>query len=119
MDDCLFCKIGQGLIPAKKEYESENVFAINDIHPKAPLHVLVIPKQHVLESMNDFAQDHALLLSEMFEAARDIAAKYGADKHGYKLIFNVGSGAGQTVMHLHLHVLGKKSAEDTLPSLAE
>lgn len=119
MEDCLFCKIGRGDIPSEKEYESENVFAINDIHPKAPLHVLVIPKTHVLESMNDFAHDHADLLSEMFRAARDIAAKYGADKHGYKLLFNVGPGGGQTVMHLHLHVLGKKSASDKLPSVAE
>ncbi len=119
MEDCLFCKIGRGDIPSEKEYESEKVFAIHDIHPKAPLHVLVIPKEHVLESMNDFAKDHSELLSEMFSAAKEIAARYGADKNGYKLLFNVGSGAGQSVMHLHLHILGKKSAEDKLPALAE
>lgn len=119
MEGCLFCEMVAHKIPVKMEFENDNVFAIHDIHPKAPLHVLVIPKQHVLESMNDFAHDHADLLSEMFRVARDTAKKYGSDKHGYKLLFNVGPGAGQTIMHLHLHLLGKKSASDKLPSFAE
>jgi histidine triad (HIT) family protein len=112
MEECIFCKMSAHKIPVTMEFENDNIFAIHDIHPKAPLHVLVIPKQHVMESMNDFAHDKADLLSEMFKAAKDITAKYGADRYGYKLLFNVGQGGGQSVMHLHLHVIGKKKATD-------
>ena len=119
MNDCLFCKIAKKEMSSKIEYEDSKVIVIHDLHPKAPLHVLVVPKEHVLESMKDLEEHNKDLLFHMFATARDVAAKHGADKLGYKLLFNVGKGGGQTIMHLHLHVLGKTSESDSLPKVAE
>ena len=103
--DCVFCKIGSGDIPAEKVYDDGAVFAINDIHPKAPVHVLVIPHAHVgalasepVEGVNAAAQ--------CLSTAPQIASKVGVDKGGYRLVVNQGADSGQEVPHFHLHILG-------------
>lgn len=118
MNDCLFCKIAKGEVEAKVEWQDDQVMVIHDIHPKAPVHLLVIPKEHVMDSMNDIDDQHDVILHRMFMAARDMAQKFGSDKAGYKLLFNVGAGAGQSVMHLHLHLLGKLSSQDSSLTVA-
>ncbi|SFS05701.1 histidine triad (HIT) family protein [Granulicella pectinivorans] len=100
--DCLFCKIASGTIPVKPLYEDETVFAFADIHPQAPVHVLVIPKVHV-QSMAQ-AGDEAMLGHLMASAAR-VAREQGLE-NGYRLVLNTGDDGGQTVNHLHVHVLG-------------
>lgn len=104
MDDCIFCKIAKGEIPAEKVMEDDTVVAFRDIHPAAPVHVLVIPKAH-LPTLND-AGGEAALLGRMLTAAREVAAKAGIAQSGYRTIINCNRGAGQEVFHLHLHVLG-------------
>jgi histidine triad (HIT) family protein len=100
---CLFCKIVAGEIPAAKVAESEHCLAFRDIGPKAPTHVLVIPKTHV-ESLNDLT-DQALA-GELFAMARDVAASEGVAAGGYRVVVNTNKDGGQMVLHLHLHVLG-------------
>ena len=102
--DCLFCKIAAGEIPSDRVFEDAEVIAFRDINPRAPTHVLVIPRRHIPDA-------HALtdadgpILSSLFAAARRIADEGGL-KNGYRLVTNVGPEAGQTVFHLHLHLLG-------------
>ena len=105
---CLFCKIAAGEIPSKKAYEDESVYAFYDIAPQAPVHILVIPKAHI-ESAQALTRGDDALLGHMFEVARIIAEENGLDKTGYRLITNVGADAGQSVLHLHLHLIGGKT----------
>lgn len=105
---CLFCKIAAGEIPSKKAYEDESVYAFYDIAPQAPVHILVIPKTHI-ESAQALTRENDALLGHMFEVARQLAAENGLDKTGYRLITNVGADAGQSVPHLHLHLIGGKT----------
>jgi histidine triad (HIT) family protein len=105
-DSCLFCRIVRGEIPAKVVREDEHTLAFRDIDPKAPTHVLVIPKEHVA-TLND-ATDPALV-GRLLIAAKEIAASEGIAEQGYRTIVNCGAGAGQTVFHLHLHLLGGRS----------
>lgn len=105
---CLFCSIAEGSIPSAKVYEDEKVYAFKDIAPQAPVHVLIIPKKHI-ESAQAVTEEDNELLCSMFAAARLIARELGVDKTGYRLITNVGADAGQTVPHLHLHLLGGKA----------
>ena len=105
MSDCLFCRIARGEIPANKVAESEHVLAFRDIHPQAPTHVLVIPKQHVADSAAQVGMAHAAFLGEMFELAARVATSEMLDS-GWRIVTNVGSHGGQTVPHLHLHLLG-------------
>jgi histidine triad (HIT) family protein len=102
-DDCLFCRIVRHEIPATIVREDDDILAFRDIDPKAPTHVLVIPKVHVA-SLNT-ATDSAMLGRLLF-AARDIAAEEGIEKAGYRLVINTGANAGQTVHHVHVHLLG-------------
>jgi histidine triad (HIT) family protein len=102
-DDCLFCRIVRREIPAKVIHEDEHTLAFRDIDPKAPTHVLVIPKQHI-DTLND-ATD-ATLVGRLLIAAKEIAAAEGIADGGYRTVVNCGAGAGQTVFHLHLHLLG-------------
>ena len=101
--DCIFCKIVAGDIPGEKLYEDDQVFAFRDIHPVAPLHGLVIPKQHVA-TLNDFDDDDAELLGRLMITARKIATEH--DLPGYRVTMNVNSAGGQIVYHAHLHILG-------------
>lgn len=110
MKDCLFCKIVQGEIPAKKAYEDEEVLAFYDIDPQAPVHVLIIPKTHI-ESINALEREQDALLGHMFEVAKRLAQELGVKDTGYRLVTNIGADAGQSVPHLHLHLLGGRSME--------
>jgi|SRR5690349_7218279 histidine triad (HIT) family protein len=105
MSDCIFCRIARGEIPASKVAESERALAFRDVHSQAPTHVLVIPREHVVESAAELGRAHAELLGEMFELAARVASDEGLSR-GWRLVTNVGADAGQTVQHLHLHVLG-------------
>jgi histidine triad (HIT) family protein len=105
MSDCVFCKIGSGQIPSKVVLQDDDVLAFEDLNPQAPVHVLVIPKRHVV-ALNDVeAGDHALL-GRLLEAATLVARKKGIAESGYRVVANTGRNGGQTVFHLHLHVLG-------------
>jgi len=105
--NCLFCKIANKETLAEIVYEDEKVVAFKDIHPKAPLHLLIIPKKHI-SSVDYLESKDKELMGELFLVAQKIARAEGVDKTGYRLIFNIGKDAGQTVDHLHLHLLGGK-----------
>ncbi len=105
MTDCLFCKIVDGDIPADIVFESDDVIAFRDINPQAPTHVLVIPRKHI-ETINDIAPEDEALVGRLFSAAKAIAANEGLAEDGYRVIMNCGRAAGQTVFHIHLHLLG-------------
>ena len=102
---CLFCKIIAGEIPSSKVYEDDRLFAFNDINPQAPMHVLVVPKQHIA-TLNDLTASHDGLVGAMVRTAAAIAKQKGFDGAGYRTVFNCNAEAGQTVFHVHLHVLG-------------
>jgi len=104
MDECLFCKIAAGEIPANKLYEDEQVLAFYDIHPQAKVHFLVIPKRHI-SSAAALTEEDAALLGHIFAVIAQLARQTGLE-NGYRVISNVGPDAGQTVPHLHFHVLG-------------
>lgn len=108
MADCIFCKIAGGEAPATIRYEDEEVVAFDDINPKAPVHVLVIPREHI-ESSLDLTADEDELVGKMVRVATRIASKEGIDEDGFKLVINTGKNAGQLVDHLHLHLLGGKT----------
>jgi histidine triad (HIT) family protein len=103
--ECLFCRIVRGEIPAQKVDETDRALAFRDIHPQAPTHVLLIPKQHVADSAADLGAADGDLLAEMFALAARVARLEGLDG-GWRLVTNVGEEAGQSVFHLHLHLLG-------------
>ncbi|HXH72139.1 MAG TPA: histidine triad nucleotide-binding protein [Mariprofundaceae bacterium] len=105
MSDCLFCKIIEGSIPCTKVYEDDEVLAFKDIHPKAPTHVLVVPKEHH-ETFADV--DDPFLLGLLMDRVRDIADEVLNLAAGYRVIINVREGGGQEVFHLHVHILGGK-----------
>ncbi len=102
MSDCLFCKMIRGEIKAKVEYEDDKVLAIHDIHPQAPAHILIIPKRHV-EKIADLQAADAAMIGYVVFAARQIALQRGWEH--YRLVFNNGSESGQSVFHIHLHLL--------------
>ncbi|MEX2245321.1 MAG: histidine triad nucleotide-binding protein [Dehalococcoidia bacterium] len=104
-DDCLFCRMASGAIPVEKVHDDDLVFAIRDINPRAPVHVLIIPKQHVADARTVEAA-HGEVLARMLEAARQVAAAEGIERSGYRLAFNAGEDAGMTIHHLHMHLLG-------------
>ena len=103
--DCLFCKMSRGDIAVQPIFQTEKVFAIRDINPRAPVHTLVIPRQHI-DNARDLDWNHAELLAHLFTSAREVARLEGVFESGYRLAFNVGDAAGMTVHHLHLHLLG-------------
>lgn len=105
MEDCIFCKIISRQIPSTTVYEDDRVLAFNDINPVAPVHVIIIPKQHI-ENVNGLTPDNASVVADIHLAARKIAEKLNIADKGYRLINNCGSDAGQTVFHLHYHLIG-------------
>lgn len=105
MSDCLFCKIRDREIPSDIIFENENVLAFNDINPQAPLHVLIIPKEHIATT-NDIDTSNIHLIGEMYLAAQALAAKNGIDQNGYRTVINCNKFGGQEVYHLHLHLIG-------------
>ncbi|MGD2118710.1 MAG: histidine triad nucleotide-binding protein [Chromatiales bacterium] len=104
MSDCIFCKIVAGDIPAEKVFESDSLIAFKDLQPQAPLHTLVIPKRHIA-TINDLQDGDAQLVGEMYLAAKQIATDAGYAEPGYRTVMNCNLGAGQSVFHIHLHVL--------------
>ena len=104
--DCLFCKIIEGSIPSTKVYEDETVYAFRDIAPQAPTHILVIPKAHMAD-MNDVTAETSAVVAHIFEVIPQIAKSEGLTG-GYRVVSNCGADAGQTVQHLHFHILGGK-----------
>ena len=107
MDDCVFCNIINRTIEAKILMENDDLIVINDILPKAPVHMLVIPKKHIL-SINHLDNQDAALVGKMIVAAQQMAKSSGIADKGYRLVFNVGKDGGQVIPHLHLHLLGGK-----------
>ena len=107
MSDCLFCKIAAGDIPSKKAYEDDDLFAFHDINPQAPVHVLVIPKRHIA-SLNDATEGDRALLGRIVLTTRRLAEELGVAS-GYRVVNNCGASAGQSVFHVHFHLLGGRS----------
>ena len=104
MEDCLFCKIIKGEIPSTKVYEDEYVYAFKDIEPAAPVHILVVPKKHI-SCLNEISEEDETLIGKIHMAIVKIVKELGVDEKGYRVINNCGKDAGQTVMHLHFHIL--------------
>lgn len=102
--DCLFCRIASGAIPSDRVFESDDIVAFRDIDPKAPTHILVIPREHIV-SLDHLEPRHAETVGRLHLAAAEIAREEGLDD-GWRAVVNVGEGGGQTVFHLHLHLLG-------------
>jgi histidine triad (HIT) family protein len=115
MKNCIFCKIVDKVVPAQIISETDAVLAFCDVHPIAPVHILIIPKEHI-ESMNDIADDHTDVIAEMFFTAKKIAVEKGIAHDGYKLLIRTGVHGGQEVSHIHLHLIGgAQLSEDIHP----
>ena len=108
MTDCLFCKMVAGVIKPDTVYEDQDILAFKDIHPRAPLHVLVIPKIHI-PTLNDLKPEQAELVGKLFLAAHAIAKQHGYAEMGYRTVLNCNADAGQSIFHIHLHVLGGRA----------
>ncbi|SVC11412.1 uncharacterized protein METZ01_LOCUS264266 [marine metagenome] len=104
MTDCLFCKICDGEIPSEIVYENDYLLAFNDINPIAPIHILIIPKEHI-STLNDIEEKHTQTIGELFLAAKKIANDKGISESGYRTIFNCNKDGQQTVFHIHLHLI--------------
>ena len=107
-DDCLFCKVLAGDVPSEKVAESDLAYAFRDIRPAMPSHVLVIPRRHV-DNAHELTAEHGNDLAAMYLLAQEVARLEGLAERGYRLVFNVGQDSGNTVPHLHLHVLGGRA----------
>lgn len=103
--DCLFCKIAAGQVPASLVHEGDDLIAFRDINPQAPLHILVVPRRHIA-TVNDLAVEDDSLVAKLIGTARELAAREGVVESGYRLVFNCNRDGGQTVEHIHLHLLG-------------
>jgi histidine triad (HIT) family protein len=108
MSDCLFCRIVAGTIPAGIVHQDETLVAFKDINPQAPLHVLIVPRRHIA-TLNDLVPDDDALVGSMFRAAAALARQNGCAERGYRTVFNTNRDAGQTVFHIHLHLLAGRS----------
>ncbi|MGD2120318.1 MAG: histidine triad nucleotide-binding protein [Gemmatimonadota bacterium] len=103
--DCLFCRIAQGEIPADVVRSDPDILAFRDINPQAPTHILIIPRKHIA-SVTDLESEDTELMGRLFLTARELAEDEGVAEEGYRMVVNAGAGAGQTVFHIHLHLLG-------------
>ena len=108
MSDCLFCKIIAGQIPGAIVHDDETLVAFKDINPQAPLHVLIVPKKHIA-SLNELTPADDALVGSMFRRAAALAKQHGYDERGYRTVFNTNREAGQTVFHIHLHLLAGRA----------
>lgn len=111
MSDCIFCNIIEGDIPSEKLIETDNLIVIKDLRPQAPTHLLLIPKTHY-KSLNECDDDK--ILTDLLKTAKDAAEKMGIKEDGYRLTINTGYGGGQTVMHLHMHLMGGKTLSEKM-----
>lgn len=105
MTDCIFCKIISGKIPSKIIYEDEKTIAFEDISPQAPVHLLVIPRKHIATTL-DLTEEDSALIGHLFQVSKKLAAKKGVAEKGFRLVMNTNPEAGQSVYHIHLHLLG-------------
>ncbi len=105
MEECLFCRIVAKEIPSEILYESNKLLAFKDIDPQAPVHILIIPKEHITTA-NDLSNKHKELLGDILLAAKTLASKYDISEDGYRMVFNCNQNGGQAVYHIHLHLLG-------------
>ena len=112
MEDCIFCKIIAGEIPSSKVYEDETVYAFRDINPQAPVHVVIVPKQHIACAC-EISEENSFAVSKIFEAIPKIAKAEGLS-NGFRVINNCGEDGGQTVMHLHFHLVGGKKLGENI-----
>ena len=110
MTDCLFCKIIEGDIPSTKVYEDEFVLAFRDIEPQAPQHIIIIPKTHI-SSANEITAENSAVIGKIYEAASKIAKDLGFSENGYRIVNNCGKDGGQTVGHIHFHLLGGRNLQ--------
>ena len=104
MEDCVFCKIIKGEIPAQKVYEDSEIIAFEDINPAAPIHILIIPKKHI-ETLMEIEEEDTMLMGKIIQVAKKVAKKLGVEERGFRLIANCGPDSGQEVMHIHFHLL--------------
>ena len=107
MDNCIFCKIAKGEIPSDIVFEDDNIIAFKDLNPIAPVHVLIIPKEHIASAM-EINEENSAVVAHIFNRASEIAEKLGIAESGFRLVNNCGKDGGQTVFHLHFHLLGGK-----------
>ena len=107
VDDCLFCKIVSGVVPCIKVFEDNDILAFNDIEPKAPVHILIIPKKHYA-TLNDFPLTELPLVAKMVKLVQKLSREMAVDATGYRTTINTNKDAGQTVFHVHLHMIGGK-----------
>jgi len=105
MENCLFCKIIKKEIPAEIVFENEDILAFKDIDPQAPVHILLVPKEHI-PTTNDLEENHKELVGAIYLVAKSLAKKYGISEDGYRTVFNCNKNGGQAVYHIHLHLLG-------------
>jgi histidine triad (HIT) family protein len=108
MENCIFCKIIDNKIPCTKVYEDNQVLAFKDINPEAPIHVLIIPKEHIT-SVNEINEDNQHIIGHIYLTISKLAKDLGIDKDGYRVVTNIGKNGGQTVNHLHYHLLGGRN----------
>ena len=104
MSDCIFCKVIAGILPSQKVYEDNEILAFHDIHPIAPVHILIIPKAHIV-SLSECENNHQALLGQMLLLAPKLAREHGLET-GFRTMINTGRGSGQEVFHLHIHIFG-------------
>jgi len=107
-NDCLFCQMASGEVQVAKLHDDDAVFAVRDINPRAPVHLLIVPKQHIADARH-VGPEEGPLLTHMFAVARDLAVQENVDKRGFRLAFNVGEDAGMTIPHLHMHLVGGRT----------
>lgn len=110
MGECLFCKIAQGQIPSNKVYEDDKVLAFHDISPEAPVHLLVIPKEHI-ESVNGLNEENCKIVSHIFMVINKLVKELKISESGYRVVNNCGIDGGQTVEHIHFHILGGRNLQ--------
>ncbi len=108
MSDCLFCKIAKGEIPSNKVYEDDKILAFHDISPETPVHILIIPKEHI-SCVNDINHENSSIIAHIFATIPELVKKLGIDKSGYRVVTNTLDHGGQTVPHLHFHLLGGRN----------
>lgn len=113
MNDCVFCKIVDGVIPCTKVYEDDEILAFDDIHPMAPVHVIVIPKRHI-QTLMDVPVGDARTMDALYRAVNKIAKLKNIEDRGFRTVINCNEDGGQVVFHLHLHILGGKKLKDDL-----
>jgi histidine triad (HIT) family protein len=105
MENCIFCKIAKGEIPSENVYEDDMLLAFKDIHPEAPVHIVIIPKKHI-DSVNTLEEQDSELISQIFLAIKKIAVQLNIADSGYRVITNIGEDGGQTIHHIHFHLIG-------------